>query len=120
VTGPDPAPGVGLGALAAAHVFLTNLRPDALDPLGLAAEATVARHPRLVHTRLSGYGLRGDHRDRPTHDIGAFWARSGPAVQMADGEGSPRNARGGIGDHITGLAALAGLLAAVLAELRAG
>jgi len=32
-------------------------------------------------------------------------------MQMADGEGSPLNARGGIGDHITGLAALAGVLA---------
>ena len=35
-------------------------------------------------------------------------------------EGMPLNARGGIGDHITGLAALAGLLAAVLSSARPG
>jgi crotonobetainyl-CoA:carnitine CoA-transferase CaiB-like acyl-CoA transferase len=41
-------------------------------------------------------------------------------MQMADGEGSPLNARGGIGDHITGLAALAGVLGAVLEQRRTG
>ena len=39
---------------------------------------------------------------------------------MADGEGVPLNARGGIGDHITGLAALAGILAAVLEQRQTG
>src|SRR5690606_14401246 len=89
--------------LATADVFLTNLRPDALDKLDLEPGATVARHPRLVYCNISGYGLRGEDRDRPTYDIGAFWARSGLSIQMADAEGNPLNARGGIGDHITGL-----------------
>jgi crotonobetainyl-CoA:carnitine CoA-transferase CaiB-like acyl-CoA transferase len=80
----------------------------------------VARHPRLVYCSISGYGLRGEERNRPTYDIGAFWARSGLSMQMADGEGNPLNARGGIGDHITGLAALAGLLAAVLEQRATG
>ena len=82
--------------------------------------ATVARHPRLVYCSVSGYGLRGDERDRPTYDIGAFWSRSGLAGQMADGDGVPLNARGGIGDHVTGLAALAGVLAAVMEQRHTG
>jgi crotonobetainyl-CoA:carnitine CoA-transferase CaiB-like acyl-CoA transferase len=106
--------------LASADVFVSNLRPDALDGLGLEPTATVARHPRLVYCSISGYGLRGDERNRPTYDIGAFWARSGLSMQMADHEGTPLNARGGIGDHITGLAALAGLLAAVLEQRATG
>jgi len=106
--------------LASADVFISNLRPDALDGLGLEPDATVARHPRLVYSSISGYGLRGDERDRPTYDIGAFWARSGLSMQMADHQGTPLNARGGIGDHITGLAALAGLLAAVLEQRATG
>jgi crotonobetainyl-CoA:carnitine CoA-transferase CaiB-like acyl-CoA transferase len=106
--------------LATADVFITNLRPDALDKLDLEPQATVERHPRLVYCSVSGYGLRGEERNRPTYDIGAFWGRSGLAMQMADGEGSPLNARGGIGDHITGLAALAGVLAAVLEQRRTG
>jgi crotonobetainyl-CoA:carnitine CoA-transferase CaiB-like acyl-CoA transferase len=89
-------------------------------PRPRACAATVARHGRLVYCSISGYGLRGDDRNRPTYDIGAFWARSGLSVQMADSNGSPLNARGGIGDHITGLAALAGLLAAVMEQRETG
>ena len=106
--------------LAGADVFVTNLRPDALDKLGLEPGATLERHPHLVYCSVSGYGLRGPDRNRPTYDIGAFWARSGLSMQMADAEGNPLNARGGIGDHITALAALSGVLAAVLEQRATG
>ena len=106
--------------LSTADVFLTNLRPDALDGLDLEPGATVARQPRLVYCSVSGYGLRGEDRNRPAYDIGAFWARSGLSVQLANSDGVPLNARGGIGDHISGLAALAGLLAAVLEQRQTG
>ena len=99
---------------------MTNLRPDALDGLGLEPTETVARHPRLVYCSVSGYGLRGPDRNRPAYDVGAFWARSGFSVQLANSDGVPLNARGGIGDHISGLAALAGLLAAVLEQRQTG
>ncbi len=106
--------------LSTADVFLTNLRPDALDSLDLEPATTLERHPRLVYCSVSGYGLRGEDRNRPAYDIGAFWARSGLSVQLANSEGVPLNARGGIGDHISGLAALAGLLAAVLEQRHTG
>jgi crotonobetainyl-CoA:carnitine CoA-transferase CaiB-like acyl-CoA transferase len=106
--------------LSGADVFISNLRPDALDRLDLEPASTVARHPHLVYCSISGYGLNGDDRNRPAYDIGAFWARSGLSVQMADSDGVPLNARGGIGDHVTALAALAGLLAAVLEQRHSG
>jgi crotonobetainyl-CoA:carnitine CoA-transferase CaiB-like acyl-CoA transferase len=106
--------------LETADVFISNLRPDALDGLGLEPSATVTRHPRLVYCSISGYGLRGEDRNRPAYDIGAFWARSGLSVQLGMSEGVPLNARGGIGDHISGLAALSGLLAAVLEQRHTG
>ncbi len=106
--------------LATADVFVTNLRPDALDGLGLEPTETVSRHPHLVYGSISGYGLRGPDRNRPAYDIGAFWARTGLSVQLADPDGVPLNARGGIGDHVSGLAALAGILAAVLEQRATG
>jgi crotonobetainyl-CoA:carnitine CoA-transferase CaiB-like acyl-CoA transferase len=106
--------------LETADVFVSNLRPDALDGLGLEPNETVARHPRLVYCSISGYGLHGEDRNRPAYDIGAFWARSGLSVQLGSSEGVPLNARGGIGDHISGLAALSGLLAAVLEQRHTG
>ena len=55
--------------LSTADVFLTNLRPDALDGLDLEPAATVARHPRLVYCSVSGYGLprRGPQPSRLRH-----------------------------------------------------
>ncbi len=106
--------------LATADVFISNLRPDALDGLGLEPSATVVRHPRLVYCSISGYGLRGEDRNRPAYDIGAFWARSGLAYQLGSIEGGPLYARGAIGDHITALAGLSGVLAAVLEQRQTG
>jgi crotonobetainyl-CoA:carnitine CoA-transferase CaiB-like acyl-CoA transferase len=106
--------------LETADVFVSNLRPDALDGLGLEPNETVARHPRLVYCSISGYGLRGEDRNRPAYDIGAFWARSGLSVQLASSEGVPLNARGGIGDHVAALAAVSGVLAAVLEQRQTG
>jgi crotonobetainyl-CoA:carnitine CoA-transferase CaiB-like acyl-CoA transferase len=106
--------------LADADVFLTNARPTVLDGFDLEPAATVQRHPHLVCCSVSGYGLVGPDRDRPAYDVGAFWGRSGLSIQLANSEGVPLNPRGGIGDHICGLAALGGLLAAVLEQRHTG
>jgi crotonobetainyl-CoA:carnitine CoA-transferase CaiB-like acyl-CoA transferase len=105
--------------LATADVFVTNLKPDVLDRFGLGAEETSARHPHLVYCSVTGYGLRGPDRDRPSYDLGAFWARSGLSYQLA-GRGEPLNARGAMGDHITALSALAAILAGVLQQRASG
>ena len=44
-------------------VFVTNVRPAALQRLGLDFEALAARNPRLVYGLLTGYGMTGP---RPT------------------------------------------------------
>lgn len=105
--------------LADADVFLTNLKPDVLDRFGLDAESTAARHPHLVYCAVTGYGLAGPDRDRPSYDVGAFWARSGLAHQLAT-DGEPLNARGALGDHVTALSALAAILAGVLQQRATG
>src|ERR1700750_3068982 len=38
--------------LATADVFLTNLRPEAVDRLGLGADAVRAAHPRIVYASV--------------------------------------------------------------------
>ena len=105
--------------LADAHVFVTNVKPDVLDRFGLDAESTAARHPHLVYCAVSGYGLAGPDRDRPSYDVGAFWARSGLAYQLA-ADDEPLNARGALGDHVTALSALAAILAGVLQQRATG
>ena len=82
------------------------------------AEAT-ERHPNLVVTTITGYGLDGPDADKPGYDIGAFWARTGIARHVP-GDAAPVGVRGGLGDHYTGLSATAGLLAALLERGRTG
>ena len=95
--------------IAGADAFVTNIRLDALERLGLDPDSARGRATRASSTGSSpGYGLDGDERDRAAYDIGAFWARSGiaglltaagrPATVPARRHGRPRrrdDARGG-------------------------
>lgn len=106
--------------LAEADVFVTNVRPDALRRLGLHHDDLVPAFPRLVYASLTGYGLEGPDAHRAGYDIGAFWARSGVAHTMVPPGDLPPPIRSGFGDHITGMALLAGVLAKLLERERTG
>ncbi len=106
--------------LEGADVFLTNMRPKSLAGLGLSPEQVHERHPRLIVTTITGYGLDGPDADLPGYDIGAFWARTGIARDLVPRNAAPVGVRGGLGDHYTGLSATAGLLAALVERGRTG
>lgn len=106
--------------LEQADVFVTNLRPDALTRLGFDAETLTARFPRLVYASITGYGRTGPERDRPGYDVGAFWARSGVAHTLAPEGTAPPHIRGGFGDHVTAIATVSGILAALYERERSG
>jgi len=106
--------------LATADVFVTNVRPDALERLGLGHEQVMARHPRLVYASLTGYGLDGPERNRAGYDIGAFWARSGLAHTLVPPDQLPPALRSGMGDHTTGITLVSGVLAKLLERERTG
>jgi crotonobetainyl-CoA:carnitine CoA-transferase CaiB-like acyl-CoA transferase len=46
-------------------VFVESFRPDTLEKMSLAPEALLARNPRLVIVRISGWGQTGPYRRRP-------------------------------------------------------
>jgi crotonobetainyl-CoA:carnitine CoA-transferase CaiB-like acyl-CoA transferase len=103
-----------------ADVFVTNARPGALERAGLDHATVSARNPRLVYAHVNGYGLRGDARDRAAYDVGAFWSRAGVAASLTpDGSPLPYQ-RGGMGDHMAGLAAAGAVSAALFARERTG
>jgi crotonobetainyl-CoA:carnitine CoA-transferase CaiB-like acyl-CoA transferase len=103
-----------------ADVFVTNVRPAALARAGLDHATVSARNPRLVYAHVNGYGLAGDDRDRAAYDVGAFWSRAGVAASLTpDGSPLPYQ-RGGMGDHMAGLAAAGAVSAALFARERSG
>ena len=61
--------------LDGADVFVTNLRPAALERLSLDPAALRQRYPRLVVATMTSFGWQGAERDRPGYDLSAFWAR---------------------------------------------
>jgi crotonobetainyl-CoA:carnitine CoA-transferase CaiB-like acyl-CoA transferase len=73
-----------------------------------------------VYCAVSGYGLAGPDRDRPSYDVGAFWARSGLAGTIVPPGQLPPGIRSGMGDHVTGLTLCAGVLAKLLERERTG
>jgi crotonobetainyl-CoA:carnitine CoA-transferase CaiB-like acyl-CoA transferase len=103
-----------------ADVFVTNARPSALARAGLDWDSVSARNPRLVYAHVSGYGLVGGDADRAAYDVGAFWSRAGVAASLTP-EGQPLPyQRGGMGDHMAGLAAAGAVAAALYARERTG
>ena len=52
-----------------ADVFVQNLAPGAAERLGLGGEQLTARHERLVHCSISGYGSTGPMRRSKAYDL---------------------------------------------------
>ncbi|WP_264001876.1 CoA transferase, partial [Mycolicibacterium gadium] len=75
--------------LAAADVFLTNVRPDALERLDLDYPSVAALNPGLIYGLITGYGETGPEANRPAYDVAAFWARSGVADLLTRPGDSP-------------------------------
>lgn len=103
-----------------ADVFLTNVRPQSLTKARLDYPALHALNPRLVYASVTGYGLEGADADRPGFDVAAFWARSGAAAAFAPKGVDPFPIRTAFGDHVTSIAAAAGILAALVERGRTG
>jgi len=66
---------IALELIDGADVFLSNIRPNALERIGLGYDALAARNPRLIYAIVTGYGLEGPDANRAAYDIAAFWAR---------------------------------------------
>lgn len=118
--GTDPGRATALELLSDADVFLTNVRPGALQRLGLDFESVSAANPRLVYGLITGYGESGPDADRAAFDVAAFWSRAGVAHLLTRPGDTPPFQRGGMGDHSAGMTMAAAVCAALLARERTG
>jgi len=103
-----------------ADVFVTNVRPKALETAGLTYERLRETNRGLVYCQMTGYGPDGPNRDRAAYDIGAFWARGGVAAGLTPKGAELPHQRGGMGDHVAGSNAAGAVCAALLARSRTG
>jgi crotonobetainyl-CoA:carnitine CoA-transferase CaiB-like acyl-CoA transferase len=107
--------------LASADVFLTNMRPGALQRAGLDADVLTTRYPGLIYARGTGFGATGPDADQAGYDATAFWARGGLAHMLTPPERDyPISQRGAMGDRNGALALAFGVAAALLKRTRTG
>jgi alpha-methylacyl-CoA racemase len=102
-----------------ADALIEGFRPGVMERLGLGPEVALARNPKLVYGRMTGWGQTGPLADSAGHDInyialaGALAAIGTPATPIP-----PLNLLGDFGGGALYL--VAGLLAALLSAQRTG
>lgn len=120
----DTSHGEGLAVLkrltAQADVFLTNVRPASLARAGLDYQNLNVLNPRLVYAIVTGYGLEGPDADKPGMDVAAFWSRAGVGRLTTPKDAEIIPCRTGMGDHMTSLSAVSGIMGALYARTRDG
>jgi CoA:oxalate CoA-transferase len=98
--------------LERADVLVENYRPGALARLGYGWEALHARHPRLIHAAVSGFGQSGPYARRPAYDV-IVQAMGGIMSLTGSPGGAPVRVGTSIGDIAAGLFTAIGIGAAL-------
>jgi alpha-methylacyl-CoA racemase len=105
-----------LDLIAGADALIEGFRPGVMERLGLGPEVCLARNPKLVYGRVTGWGQTGPLADRAGHDIN-YIALSGVlgAIGGAEAPTPPLNL---VGDFAAGAMMLAFGLVCALLEAR--
>ena len=104
--------------LATADVFVQNLAPGAVDRLGFGAEAVRARHPRLIHASISGFGSGGPSTRRKAYDL-IIQCESG-LLSVTGTPETPSKVGVSIADIAAGMYTYSGILTALFQRERTG
>lgn len=109
-----------LDLVAAADALIEGFRPGTMERLGLGPEICLARNPRLVYGRITGWGQDGPLAKAAGHDLN-YIALSGALSAIGRAGEPPAIPLNLIGDYGGGAMLLAfGLLAALLEAGRSG
>lgn len=103
-----------------ADVVIEGFRPGVMERLGLGPDESLARNPRLVYGRLTGWGQHGPLAHVAGHDIN-YLAIAGLLHAMGRAGAKPVVPTNVVGDFAAGGLMLAfGVLAALLERERSG
>ncbi len=103
-----------LSVLACADAVIEGFRPGTMERLGLGPDVCLARNPRLVYGRMTGWGQHGPLAQAAGHDIN-YIALSGALHAIGGRDGKPTVPLNYVGDFGGGAMLLAvGVLAALL------
>ncbi len=100
-------------------VVVQNLRPGAVQKLGLGPDEMRQRFPRLIYLSISGFGVQGPSRERLGFDIAAQ-AESGLMSVTGEPDGLPQKVGAPIIDSMTANLGAQAVLAALFRRERSG
>jgi len=95
-----------------AHVLVENFRPGTLERLGLGPDVLLARNPKLVILRVTGFGQDGPYAGRPGFATIAE-AMSGFADINGEADGGPLLPPIALTDEVTALAGAFSIMVAL-------
>ena len=96
-----------------ADVLIENLKPGAMEKLGLGWDVLHQLNPKLTMVRISGYGQTGPYKERP--GFGAIGeAMGGIRYTTGEPDGAPARAGISLGDSLASLHAVMGALMSLL------
>jgi alpha-methylacyl-CoA racemase len=98
-----------------ADVLVEGLRPGVTERLGVGPEVCLARNPRLVYARMTGWGQDGPMANTVGHDIG-YIARTGALHALGRAGGPPQFPANLLGDFGGGGMLMAYGICAALVE----
>ncbi|MGW8377449.1 CaiB/BaiF CoA-transferase family protein [Streptomyces sp. ODS28] len=102
-----------LGMVERADALIEGYRPGVAERLGVGPEECLARNPRLVYGRMTGWGQDGPLAQRAGHDIG-YIALTGALGMTGPADGAPCAPANLLGDYAGGsLYLVIGILAAL-------
>lgn len=101
-------------------VLVEGFKPGVMEQMGLGPEVLLARYPRLVIARLSGFGQTGPWRDRPGHDVNYVGLTGWLGLTARGPDGGVALPAAQAADTGGALAAAAGIAAALFARERTG
>lgn len=109
-----------LDLIARADVLLEGFRPGVMERLGLGPDVCLARQPRLVYGRMTGWGQTGPLAHAAGHDIN-YIAITGALQAIGRAGEAPVPPLNYVGDYGGGAMLLAfGVLAALLEARQSG
>jgi crotonobetainyl-CoA:carnitine CoA-transferase CaiB-like acyl-CoA transferase len=105
-----------------ADVFLTNYLPAARQKLRIDLEHIRAVNPNIIYARGSGYGDKGEDRERGGYDMTTFWIHSGVADALTPQEFDVPLTMGigGMGDSQAGMYLAGGIAGALFHRAQTG
>ncbi|MBD0707723.1 MULTISPECIES: CaiB/BaiF CoA transferase family protein [unclassified Streptomyces] len=100
-----------LGLAEHADILIEGFRPGVAERLGIGPETVLARNPRLVYGRVSGWGQEGGWSGRAAHDLAVLALTGALDTDPATGAPVPpptaylSSFAGGANAHVQGLLA---------------